>query len=226
MSIRHFLLGALSGALATTLGFQALSKPAPELNPQSSTTNIGNQSGSIGVASSSAVAPFPRGSSSAVGTATAIHSGPLQVAGAEGPLAAGRGERIQGPAAIQLSAEHAKVLVQSADQSRPPSLAELHMQISAEGKDAEWAFSTEQQIRQYLVSMDQAAEFEVMSVECRTTMCEILAFGNTPASGQRWNQLWDEATKQPWFSSFSGNSTSTFVRNSRYVIVSVLHRSK
>jgi hypothetical protein len=127
---------------------------------------------------------------------------------------------------ILLSAEHAKVLLPPPNVGRPLSLAELHMQLSSESKDANWAPDLEQSIRQALTVGNASAEFEILSVECRATLCEVLAFGNLPSSGQRWNQVWDDIQTQSWYAGFRGNTTSSFVQNGRYTIVTILQRVK
>lgn len=125
-----------------------------------------------------------------------------------------------------LSADHAKVLVPDSPEIRPPSLAELHAQFSAEAKDPNWASEMEQYIHQLIDKNNSTAEFEVLAVECRTTLCEVRAFGNLPNSAQSWNRIGDEIGKQPWWSGFQGNFTSSFNQNGRITIVTILQRAR
>lgn len=125
---------------------------------------------------------------------------------------------------IKLSAEHARVLLPPSDAKRPPTLPELHMQFVSQSKDPNWSFETEQSIRKALTTNENPAEFDILSVDCRRSLCEVLAFGNLPTSGEKWNGLWDGIAKEPWYAEFKGNTTSSFVQNNRYTIVTIIQR--
>ncbi|MEO6276521.1 hypothetical protein [Roseateles sp.] len=131
---------------------------------------------------------------------------------------------VVGAVPVQLSTEHAAVLMPSGVDNRAPSLQELHTQLLSESVNAQWAPDVEQAIRQAIAAGNGTGEFDVPTVSCRQTLCEVLAFGNLPGSGEKWGELWSGFSKLPWHGQFSGTSTSTFVRNNRHVIVTILRR--
>ena len=118
------------------------------------------------------------------------------------------------------------MLAPAPEQGRPLTLSELHMQLSTQRKDENWALEMEQAMRQFLSQSIVSNEFEVLTVECRTTLCEILAFGNLPSSGERWNAVMADMAKQAWWSSFQGNATSSSDQNGRTTIVTILQRTQ
>jgi len=231
MSFRSFLFGMVFGAVATAAVFIARAPDpaaayglAPPPAPAMAQMAAPPETPPSAAAPTAASRPAPPAS---------IEFRPVQP-----PLRIGGDPRPPGkpPAAapgpggatIPLSAEHARLLAPPPDEKRPPTLAELHMQISSEGRDPAWAPELEQAIRQALTAGNTTGEFELMNVECRATLCEVLAFGNQPGSGQRWNQLMEEMTRQPWWSTgnLKGDTTSSYVRNNRSVIITLLHRGK
>jgi hypothetical protein len=125
-------------------------------------------------------------------------------------------------ASIKLSADHAKMLSPQKRDDRPLTLPELHMQLTTEAKDANWASEMEQSLGQFISQTNTTAEFEILTIECRATLCEILAYGNLPNSPQHWNIIGDEMSKQSWWSNFKGNSTSSSGKNGRTTIVTIL----
>ncbi len=52
----------------------------------------------------------------------------------------------------------------------------MHEKLEGEAKDTAWAYEMEQRLR--LMYESQGAQ--VFSVECRSTLCEVQAFGNNP----------------------------------------------
>ena len=131
------------------------------------------------------------------------------------------------PAAIPiaLSAEHAKMLLPDA-KGRPPTLPELHAELVGEGKDPAWSLATEQSIRQVLAADNASGEFDIMNVDCRSSMCEVLAFGNLPNSAEGWNQAMTDMKKESWYSGIRGESTAMGVQNGRYTVVTIFQRKR
>lgn len=127
-------------------------------------------------------------------------------------------------ASVQLSAEHATMVAPPPPDSRPPTLSELHAQLLGEPKDSSWATGMEQSLRQALAAGNQSGEFDVPTVECRQTICEVMAFGNQPGSSERWGQLWKELAKQPWYGEFKGSVASTMTVNDRHVFATLIQR--
>jgi hypothetical protein len=70
-------------------------------------------------------------------------------------------------------------------EGRPPTLRELHMQFATEREDQTWSLAMEQNLSQFLAQNNNSGEFEILNIDCRSTLCEILAFGNLPNSPQR-----------------------------------------
>jgi hypothetical protein len=84
----------------------------------------------------------------------------------------------------------------------------------------------ETNIRRFLAEDGSDGGFEVLSVDCRLSLCEVLAFGNVPGAQQRWNAIGSDMTKQPWWSNFRGAATSSSDKNGRTVIATILQRAK
>lgn len=126
----------------------------------------------------------------------------------------------------RLSSEHAELLKPKPRDGQPLTPPELHLQFASERADPNWSLTMEQTLRQFIAQGNASGEFDLLNVECRSTLCEITAFGNLPASGQRWNSLLAEMGSQPWWSQFQGNSTSTSGTNGRTTIVSILQRAR
>lgn len=127
---------------------------------------------------------------------------------------------------ISLSAEHARLLSPEFSEDRVPTIQELHMQFVSERDDQNWSLAMEQNLSQFLAQHNTAGEFEILTLDCRSTLCEILAFGNLPNSPQRWSLIVSDMGKQPWWSNFKGNSTSSSETNGRTTIVTILVRRK
>lgn len=228
MVLRSLALGFAIGSSVTALAAYAL-RPSPEPVAMSAASSThphadARQAQRPGISTSTANPP-----SDTVVRTPSVGSAhqptvPAPAAPVLGARSSSGGTGTSMPS-IALSREHAKVLAPTTGQNRQLTLAELHMQLVSEAKDDNWGTELEQSIRAFLTAKNSPPEFDIMSVECRTTLCEILAFGNLPTSGERWNELWNQAHAQPWYGEISGNSTSTFVNNQRYVIVTILHRS-
>jgi hypothetical protein len=137
------------------------------------------------------------------------------------PVVPGREAVLPPPPA--LSAEHAKMLTA---QDTRPTLPELHARLLAEPKDPNWSADAEQLIRRDLAAANESGEFDIPTVECRATVCELLAFGSAPDSPQKWNRALGELRK-PWEAAgLVSNSTSISGANGRFVIVSILERPR
>ncbi|HEV7489998.1 MAG TPA: hypothetical protein VGO25_04280 [Rhodanobacteraceae bacterium] len=107
----------------------------------------------------------------------------------------------------------------------PPSMTALKT-FDQEGSDPEWSGPTEQQIEatldQWVAALpdDVREHIQVIHVECRETMCQILAADNDPASqnqraqsSQEWQQAVATLPQQPWWTEFGFVDLSTAVNN-------------
>jgi hypothetical protein len=233
--MRQFLLGATCGAF--TVGVLALIlRQYPSTEPEVSRSALAVKNPALTSLPSRNVdavhAEGPREPSQAepakpllptvsqTGQPQAGHTSPSQT------LAARPSAAVDSIPSISLSAEHARMLSPAPTEGRPPTLQELHMQFATEREDPNWSLEMEQNLNQFLAQSNSAGEFEILTVDCRSTLCEILAFGNLPSSPQRWNAIGSEMGKQPWWSNFKGNSTSSSEKNGRTTIVTILQRAK
>ena len=126
---------------------------------------------------------------------------------------------------VALSAEHTKML-QPEQKDRRPTLPELHAAFITEGRDPTWSGGMEQSINQVLAAANAAGELQIMSVECRSSMCEVLAFGNSAASSKEWNQAIGAMRKEPWYSDMGGESTTMGSQNGRFTVATIFQRKK
>jgi hypothetical protein len=232
MSFRSFLFGMVFGAVATA-GVFVLRAPdaatafgAGTPPPAPPVAQLAPPPDVAPPAAASRPAPPPPAPAASIEFKPGTQ--PLRIGGDPRPQPTPRPAPTGPVTPIALSEEHAKLLAPPHDAKRQLSLPELHQQILSETKDPAWAPELEQAIRQALNASNGTAEFEIMNVECRATLCEVLAFGNQPSSGDRWNRLWDEMARQSWYSQaqITGNSSSTFTRNNRFVIITVLQRGR
>jgi hypothetical protein len=227
MSARHFLSGitlgaALGAGAALSLGgsrgddppLAARSEQTPQAAPASVPINaqtprpVSPQS----QAQPATPASLPTG-------ATALAQRPLN----SGAIVSQRDQAHAVPV-TGLSTEHAKLLLPTRQDREPVTVPELHARFAAESKEGSWAYGMEGAIRQFLAEAQIEPAFELLSVECRTSMCQILAFGNVPESQQRWNAIGADMTKQAWWTDFRGNATSSSDQNGRTVIATILQR--
>jgi hypothetical protein len=85
---------------------------------------------------------------------------------------------------------------------RNGGLAEFHARLSAEAEDPLWAAQVETKINDFLSQLDHT-RFNVLSVECRSTMCEILAEGFGAGSDKEWlrafTPLFESDVPEEWF---------------------------
>ncbi len=131
-----------------------------------------------------------------------------------------------GPLPIRLSADHAAILTPPNPAGHQLTLPELHAILSLEKKDVDWAWKTEQLLAQHFAQRNNTGEFEVLSIECRTTLCEVLAFGNLPTSPLRWAQIVGEMSNQPWWTNFHTSTTNVTEKHGRGALVTILQRAR
>lgn len=231
MSFRTFALGATLGACVTAFAAYWLAPSLPSTaGPLSQATALIVQAppGEVGCGASAPTAAAtpaqPALSPGAVmPTTTALSRMPPVVSAQPLPPTV---PPVPVATPIALAQEHAKLLRPEVDPKKQPTLPELHQQLESEVRDDAWAIGMEQSIRDFLTANNIAAAFEISAVTCRKTLCEVLAFGNQPGSGAQWNSVWSIARTQPWYEGISGESTSSSSHNQRYVIVTILQRSK
>lgn len=142
-------------------------------------------------------------------------------------------ERIPPTAAIPSDRNGLEALVHNSDKTPtpentetgtvPPWPSNLREALAAEPKDDSWAYYMEQTLLQYLSSHPSSAQFDISSVECRTTICQIEVFGFDQSTVPVWHQVAYDVRQQPW-SEFGQYGSSSGIVADRLVIVSTLHR--
>ena len=74
-------------------------------------------------------------------------------------------------------------------------------------KDLGWAYITEQQIKDYFITHDAAAGVSLLSVKCKTTVCQMQGYETTPES---LNKIMDDIKTEPWWQLIPSSSTSGY----------------
>lgn len=69
---------------------------------------------------------------------------------------------------------------------------------AAEPKDAGWAYSMEQLIRQHLESHVPADQYKILQLECRTTFCELRMEGTAKEGLALVEKVANDIPNQPW----------------------------
>ena len=219
--LKPYLIGAIVGACGTALaGYLLLPAPARGTAEVAATAqSLPAPSAQVSESRQECVVPAQANTALPCAAPLVVEKErPVQMKPAAQPAAV-----VATP--VQLSAEHAKVLLPAHQEQGQASLPELYQQLVGEARDEPWAGALEQAIRTFLAEKNTSAEYEIMSVECRRTLCQVLAFGNLPTSGRQWNRIWQGAHEQPWHATITGASTSVSNQNQRSVIVTVLHRA-
>lgn len=67
---------------------------------------------------------------------------------------------------------------------------------AAEPKDVYWAYATEQKLQQSIAAHPQAVSFQISSIDCRTTFCEIKGIGVTDQSPESFSEILGDAQRQ------------------------------
>lgn len=98
-------------------------------------------------------------------------------------------------------------------------------QLERERRDDAWAADTERLIRQELARQSSAADFDLIAVDCRQTLCAIQAFANGENGQRRWVEAVDELYKETLASVFDSINTAFPTQGSRRSpVLTFLHR--
>jgi hypothetical protein len=205
-----FLVGFLCGvAVAGSALWQLLPDPS---DPLIVVHRVGKTATATPAAGGS---PAPAPSSTLTGAASALKTASLATDELDSP-------------GVPLPDAHRELLAVQAQPAAavepPSSLAELHQRFESEDKDPAWAYDTERQLKSYLLRNAPSPRFDVFFVECRKSLCEIQARGYTPTAGEEWKKAIDAMAAQPWWTAFSGNSSSSSEQNGQAVMLTLLHR--
>ena len=129
---------------------------------------------------------------------------------------------------IPLLAEHA-ALVEKPHSG--PTLAELHQQLEHEVLDAGWAIPLQQNISDYIYR-EWPDTIDLLSVDCRATMCELQAHSYSPEQQShtnagdfdQWLQVIAGMRQEDWFHSIATLNLSIQPSDGKAVVVTILHR--
>ena len=99
----------------------------------------------------------------------------------------------------------------------------LRAELQSELKDDSWAYYMEQTLLQYLSVHPSIDQFDISSIECRTTKCQIEVFGFDESTVPIWQQVMYDIRQQPW-SEFGQYGSSPGNVDGRLAIVGTLHR--
>ena len=95
--------------------------------------------------------------------------------------------------------------------------------LRSEPKDESWAYYMEQTLLQFLSAHPSIDQYDISSIECRTTMCQIEVFGFDESTYPVWQQVMYDINQQP-SSEFGQYGTGTGNIGGRVMIFSTLHR--
>jgi hypothetical protein len=75
------------------------------------------------------------------------------------------------------------------------TLGELREKLEGEAEDTAWSYEKEQQLSEFFTP-PHGVPFDVRSIECRATMCEIQAFALGP---MQQNTVMEDLQREPWY---------------------------
>ena len=99
----------------------------------------------------------------------------------------------------------------------------LRGELELEPKDDSWAYYMEQTLLQFLSAHPTIDQFDISSIECRTTKCQIEVFGFDESTVPVWQQVMYDIRQQPW-SEFGQYGSSAGNIEGRLTIVGTFHR--
>ena len=94
-------------------------------------------------------------------------------------------------------------------EQRPPapmiSSEEYHAAFTAEKRDETWADFIEAKLRDYFARQRDADHFAIVSLGCRSSLCEVLAVSRSPQSApvdaDRWQDIVHQMRREAWYAS-------------------------
>jgi hypothetical protein len=107
----------------------------------------------------------------------------------------------------------------------PPSVAQLHDRFNAQDRDATWSSSAETNLTDFLAPLATQQGFEIASIGCRQTLCEIKASGTPDQADQRWSEIVHGIHGQPWGREFGEITSRSEMKDGRTVILTLVQRA-
>ena len=94
-----------------------------------------------------------------------------------------------------------------------------HAMMIAEGRDVEWAEAIEPRIENAVSNRPEADKFELLGIECGTSICEIQVIGIDYESLASWDRVESHIKNQTW-NDFNQMGYSSWPVDGRLVILS------
>lgn len=219
--MKQLLIGLCLGAMLGGGLVKALSEPAATQQVAVPAALQPSDAPHTAVATSPTQALPPTNLSSAIPPGAATTTLPAAALGSPGPAVT---PALLSAPAISLSEEHFRMVSPKPKDKRPLTIEELHQKIAAEPRDDSWALEVQMHWRNFLAQHTPSPDFDVVSVECRRTLCELAAFGNTPGADKRWDQALQTAKQEAWAQQFTNTNTHITEQNGRAVMLTILER--
>jgi hypothetical protein len=99
-----------------------------------------------------------------------------------------------------------------------------HDLLERESRDDAWATESERLIRQELARQGSGADFDIVAVDCRQTLCAIEAFSYGENGHSEWLEAMDQAFKEALGGTFSSINTAFPAEGARAPVLTFLHR--
>jgi hypothetical protein len=99
-----------------------------------------------------------------------------------------------------------------------------HDLLERESRDDAWATESERLIRQELARQGSGADFDIVAVDCRQTLCAIEAFSYGENGHREWLEAMDQAFKEALGGTFSSINTAFPAEGARAPVLTFLHR--
>ena len=100
----------------------------------------------------------------------------------------------------------------------------LRAELNLELREDSWAYYMEQTLLQYLGNHSSMTQFDISSVDCRTTKCLIEVTGYDESTVPVWQNVMYDIRQQSW-SEFGQHGTSSGVVDGRITIIGTLQRA-
>ncbi len=127
--------------------------------------------------------------------------------------------------AIQIAPTHRSLISEGAVPDRNSgSPSEIHAALEAEDVDEGWSHYMEQNLQMFLGAQPEANQFNIASIICRSTMCEVQAIGYDEATGHTWSGVMLRLRSQPWYE-FGETGSWSSTMDGGLAIVTILKRN-
>ncbi|WP_152599871.1 hypothetical protein [Noviluteimonas dokdonensis] len=129
------------------------------------------------------------------------------VASSSTAVDAGKRTAVSRPPPLRPAAAAVADYLEAAPDDGPPVAIvtgrQYHAVFAAEKRDAEWADIVEPRLREYFARQRNARAFEIVGLECRSTMCEVLAANRDPRTApfdvDDWQNVLFAMHAEPWY---------------------------